>query len=90
MKARRYPTSIPHVFWARPTEAQLAQGILAIMIEAHSLPLPDGTRRYYEQRTPYRADSLLRRYKRGADMPPFLTVANAALKEQDNESNNMF
>lgn len=78
-KPRRYPSAYPHITWERPTHEQAAEGILAIMIEAHSLPLTDGTRRYYEQRTPYRHDSLLRRYKRGGDMPSFITVANAAL-----------
>ena len=89
MKARRYPSSIPFISWERPTDAQQKEGILAIMIERCHL-YHDGRVIPYEQRTPYRHDSLLRRYKRGADMPPFLTVANAALKEQDNESNNMF
>lgn len=76
-KPRRYPSAYPFISWERPTSEQAAEGILAIMIEAHSLPLTDGTRRYYEQRTPYRHDSLLRRYKRCKDIPPFISVVTA-------------
>lgn len=77
MKARRYPSAYPFISWERPTPEQSADGILAIMIEAHSLPLTDGTRIPYEQRTPYRHDSMLRRYKRCGDIPPFLSVVTS-------------
>lgn len=74
MKPRRYRSANPFILWQYPTQEQLAQGILAVMIEKCSLLLNDGTRRYYEQVVPYRHASLLRRLERGGDMPPFISV----------------
>ena len=81
MKPRRYPTSHPFLFWERPTQAQFDEGILAILIECHDMPTNDGRRIPYEQATPYRADSLLRRYKRTGELPRFISVADATVKD---------
>lgn len=62
MKPRRYPSAYPHITWQRPTPEQAAEGILAIMIEAHTMPFRDGTRIPYE---------------RCGDIPPFLSVVTA-------------
>lgn len=56
-----------HYEWQRPTDDELASGILAWLVQVNSM-YPD------VQPCPYRAINLERRLKRGGDMPPFITV----------------
>lgn len=60
--------------WERPTETQQQDGVLCILVEFKTLNLEDGRRVPYENRIPYRALSLWRRYQRGGDLPFWISV----------------
>jgi hypothetical protein len=67
--------------WRRPDATEAARGVLAVHQARHTL-WHEGRWIPYVQECPYSIEALERRYKRGGDMPKFITVREKSERQE--------